>query len=130
MGENKLVGDMAYEKIGTLSLDYMPCRYDGSKLLFRGPKRKLTGDYVAFIGSTETYGKFIEVPFPDLIEQQTDITCVNFGWPNAGVDVFLNERAILDACAGARTVVLQLPCAQNVKRGAILGHRSGCISQL
>ncbi|WP_371225968.1 DUF6473 family protein [Roseovarius sp. 2305UL8-3] len=114
MGENKLVGDMAYEKIGTLSLDYKPCRYGGSKLLFRGPKRKLTGNYVAFIGGTETYGKFIEAPFPDLIEQQTGVTCVNFGWPNAGVDVFLNERAILDACEGAQAVVLQLPCAQNM----------------
>jgi len=110
----KLVGDMAYEKIGTLSLDYMPCRYGDSKLLFRGPKRKLRGDYAVFLGGTETYGKFIETPFPALVEAQTGLVCVNFGWPNAGVDVFLNECAVLDACENARTVVLQLPCAQNM----------------
>lgn len=105
---------MTYEKIATGSLDYMPCRYAGSKLLFRGPKRKLEGDYAVFLGGTETYGKFIERPFPALIEEETGVKCVNFGWPNAGVDVYLNEPALLDACKAARTVVLQIPCAQNM----------------
>lgn len=109
-----MVGDMAYEKIGTLSLEYLPCRYVGSKLTFRGPKRKLTGDYAVFLGSTETYGKFIENPFPAQVEHRTGMKCVNFGWPNAGVDVFLNEPAILEACAGAKAVILQMPCAQNM----------------
>ena len=105
---------MAYEKIGDPSLDYMPCRYAGSKLLFRGPKRKLKGTYVTFLGGTETYGKFIEAPFPALVEQQTGLKCVNFGWPNSGLDVYLNETAVLEACDHATAVVLQVPCAQNM----------------
>ena len=36
------------------------------KLLFRGPKRDLDQPFVAFLGGTNTYGKFIERPFPDL----------------------------------------------------------------
>lgn len=105
---------MAYEKIVDLSLDYMPCRYAGSKLLFRGPRRSLKGNYAAFLGGTDTYGKFIRQPFPALVEKEAGLRCVNFGWPNAGVDVFLNDPGVQDAARKARAVVLQLPCAQNM----------------
>ena len=64
---------MAYEKLGHSPLDYMPCRYGASKLLFRGPRRVLEAPYVACLGGTETYGKFIEAPFPALIEAQTGV---------------------------------------------------------
>ncbi len=105
---------MAYENLGEGALDYFPCRYGKSKLLFRGPRRKLDGDYTAFIGGTETYGKFIEKPFPALVEEMTGITCVNFGYPNAGVDVFANETEVLEACKGARITVVQVMGAQNM----------------
>ena len=57
---------MAYEKLGGVSLNYDPCTYPDSKLMFRGPQRDLTSDYIAFLGGTETYGKFIAEPFPYL----------------------------------------------------------------
>lgn len=105
---------MAYEKLGAAGLDYRPCRYAGSKLLFRGPRRQLDGDYVVFLGGTETYGKFIAEPFPALAEAQTGVTCVNLGWPNAGADVYLNDPGVLAAARAARGAVLQVPCAQNM----------------
>jgi len=110
----KVVGVMAYERHRGEALDYKPCRYPGSKLLFRGPRRALDTPYLAFLGGTETYGKFIQIPFPNLLERDLGVPCVNFGWPNAGVDVFLNEPAILKAASRAQAVVLQLPCAQNM----------------
>lgn len=105
---------MTYENLGDGALDYFPCRYGKSKLLFRGPRRKLEGDYIAFLGGTETYGKFIEKPFPFLVEREIGTTCVNFGWLNAGVDVFLNDTTILEASAGARATVVQVMGAQNM----------------
>jgi len=105
---------MAYENLGESLLDYYPCRYGKSKLLFRGPRRKLDGDYIAFLGSTETYGKYIEVPYPDLTEQLTGVRSVNFGCVNAGADVFLGDLTVLDACAAARLTVLQVMGAQNM----------------
>ncbi len=105
---------MSYEKIGLETLNYDPCRYSGAKLLFRGPKRDLTSEYLAFLGGTDTYGKFIAQPFPSLIEQATGCRCVNFGWPNAGADVYLNEPAVLQYASNARLTVLQLPSAQNM----------------
>lgn len=109
-----MVGEMAYERPRAQPLDYMPWQIAGSKLWFRGPARALGGRYALFLGGTETFGKFIEAPFPALTEEKTGLRCINFGWPNAGVDVFLNDPAILDAATCARACVLQVPCAQNM----------------
>lgn len=105
---------MAYEKFVDETLEYDLCSYTGSKLFFRGPKRDLNEDYIAFLGGTETFGKFLTDPFPALVEQVLQIPCVNLGWSNAGVDVFLNDPGVLQIARRARAVVLQLPCAQNM----------------
>ncbi len=96
------------------SIDYMPCRYGGSKLLFRGPRRRAEGAYVAVLGGTETYGRFVERPYPVLVEAATGHRMVNLGYPNAGVDMYLNDSAVLQLCAGAGATVIQLLGAQNL----------------
>lgn len=105
---------MAYENLGESALDYVPCRYGKSKLLFRGPKRKLTAPYIAMIGGTETYGKFVETPFPALTESVLDIPVVNLGCVNAGLDVFTNDRTVTEICAQAEATVIQVTGAQNL----------------
>jgi hypothetical protein len=105
---------MAYAYPGEGALDYYPCRYGKSKLLFRGPRRELDKPYVAVLGGTETYGKFVPVPYPALVEQDTGIRMVNLGAVNAGLDVFLNEMTVLEIAANARAVVVQLVGAQNL----------------
>lgn len=110
----KKVGFMTYDVLGAGALDYAPCSYGNSRLLFRGPKRRLDAPYVAFLGGTKTYGKFIKAPFPALVESDIGVNCVNFGLSNAGVDVFLNDVAVLDAAAGAKAVVFQIVGAQNL----------------
>lgn len=115
LGESKKkVGTMAYEYQGDLALDYFPCRYGHSKLLFRGPRRRLNTAYCAVLGGSETYGKYIAEPFPALLEQSIEIQVVNFGYMNAGADVFLNEPVIIDACNKAQVTVVQLLGAHNM----------------
>lgn len=105
---------MTYDVLGAGALDYAPCRYGNSRVLFRGPQRRLDAPYVAFLGGTETYGKFIKTPFPALVESSLGINCVNFGISNAGVDVLLNEPVILEAASGAAATVLQVVGAHNL----------------
>lgn len=105
---------MAFEYTGAGALDYFPCRYGKSKLLFRGPKRRLDGTYCVTVGGTETYGKFVADPFPALLEKDLGTTMVNFGYPNAGIDVFMNDPMILDTCSRAKATVIQLVGAQNM----------------
>ena len=105
---------MTYEVLGAGALNYEPCRYGESRILFRGPKRRLDVPYVAFIGGTETYGKFINAPFPALVESQIGLNCVNFGVSNAGIDAFLNDCFVLEAANDAQVTVIQIIGAQNL----------------
>lgn len=105
---------MAFNEAGRARAREETCQYQGSRLLFRGPKRSLSTQYIAFLGGTETYGKFVDHPFPDRLEGSTGATCVNLGWPNAGIDVFLNDRGLMRMARGARLTVLQVPSAANL----------------
>jgi hypothetical protein len=105
---------MAYAYPGEGALDYYPCRYGKSKILFRGPRRDLEQPFVAVLGGTETYGKFLPLPYPALTEEATGIRMVNLGCVNAGLDVYLNEPVIPDILGRARVTVIQLMGAQNM----------------
>jgi hypothetical protein len=105
---------MAYAHQGAGALDYFPCRYGTSRLRFRGPCRDLTGPYVAVLGGTETYGKFVPRPYPALVEEATGLRMVNLGCTNAGPDVFLNDPTVLEIAARARLAVVQILGAQNL----------------
>ncbi|MEM5522134.1 DUF6473 family protein [Sulfitobacter sp. AS59] len=105
---------MTYVAMGPGALDYQPCRYGTSKLLFRGPKRALDEPYIAFIGGTETYGRFIAKPFATLVEEETGQRCVNFGCLNAGIDVFARDPYVPVAAAEAVMTVIQVMGAQNM----------------
>ena len=69
---------------------------------------------MAFLGGSETYGKFIQDPFPDLVERALGMTCVNLGYMNAGVDAFIHEAEVLSLAAAAEITVIQLMGAQNM----------------
>lgn len=105
---------MSFDALGPGALDYLPCRYGTSKLLFRGPRRSLKDPYVAFVGGTDTYGKFIANPFPDLVEQSLGITCLNLGCVNAGVDVFVTDPHVPELTADAALTVIQVMGAHNM----------------
>ncbi|MDT8854503.1 DUF6473 family protein [Paracoccaceae bacterium Fryx2] len=105
---------MAYAYPGGGALDYFPCRYGKSKLLFRGPCRDLERPYVAVLGGTETYGKFVVEPYPALVEAATGLRMVNLGCVNAGLDVYVNEPAVTDIAVKAQVTVVQIVGAQNL----------------
>lgn len=105
---------MAYAFPGEGALDYYPCRYGNSRLLFRGPHRSLDRPYIAFLGGTETYGKYVPDPFPDLVEEEFGFGSVNLAQVNAGIDVYLNEPDVLDIARRAEAVVVQVLGAQNL----------------
>ncbi|MEM6890168.1 MAG: DUF6473 family protein [Pseudomonadota bacterium] len=105
---------MSYEGQNAREIHYAPCRYGQSQLVFRGPESRLDEPFVAFLGGNETYGKFIEAPFPVLVERHLGLKCVNFGVQNAGIDVFLNDEPLLKIAAQAEATVLQVVGAHNM----------------
>ena len=105
---------MAYERHGESLINYHHCRYKQSKIQFRGPKRQSRKGSIVFVGGTETYGKYVERPFVELVEEATGIPTVNLGAVNAGIDVFLNEDAVMELCDDASCTVVQIMGAQNM----------------
>lgn len=105
---------MSYEALSPGGLDYLPCRYGKSKVLFRGPRRSLNDPFIAFFGGTTTYGKFIQTPFPDTVEADLGVTCVNFGSLNGGVDVFATDPFLREVSTQARATVVQITSPRNM----------------
>ena len=105
---------MTYENLSQRALDYFPCRYGRSKLLFRGPRRDMQDGFVAYLGGIETYGKFVATPFPILVEHATGIKSVNLGCANVGIDAYVMDNSLVDICGKAIATVIQIMGAQNM----------------
>ena len=105
---------MAFERMGVEALDYDPCHYGSSATAFRGPKRDLKGDYVAFVGGAPFYGRFVEHPTPELVETKIGKCCVNLGVMNAGIDVFASDPEIQGIISAATVSYIQVLPAHNM----------------
>lgn len=95
-------------------LDYQLGSYGISRLSFRGPRPALEQGHVAFVGGTETFGKFLERPFPALVAERTGAACINFGIVNAGLDAHLGDSAVMAACHDAALTVVEVTGAHNL----------------
>lgn len=105
---------MSYELKSAGALSGEPCRYGKSRLLVRGPQRSLDEPYVAFLGGTEVYGRFVEYPFVDSLQGRLGVNCVNLGSVNAGLDSFVQDDTLIGLARDARVTVLQMLGAQNI----------------
>jgi len=105
---------MNFDRITRGTLDYCLYRHMRSKTLYRGPRPDFSGRYIAFIGSTETYGKFVAKPFSHLLQGQLGTACANFSAVNAGVEKYLKDPSVLLACGGARVTVIGVTGAHNI----------------
>lgn len=99
---------MMLVEAGAGALDYFPCRYGLSRAIFRGPERDLSGAYVVTLGGSSTFGKYVEEPFPALLEKATGRPVANLGGLNAGPDFYLSDPAALRVAARARVAVIQI----------------------
>lgn len=105
---------MSYEMLSADGLDYMPCRYGNSKLMFRGPAQSLNQPYIAVIGGNEVYGKFSETPMPKALARRTGLNVANFGCLNAGIDAFVKDAGIIELCNRSSLTLVEIMGAQNM----------------
>lgn len=97
-----------------LRLDYGLTRCDGTRLRIRGPLPDLDAPFVAMLGGTETFGKYVRDPFPSLVAEWSGLPVANLGIAHAGLSIFSEEMGLLDIASRARIVVLQVLGAQNM----------------
>lgn len=97
---------------GAGALDYRPCRYGASKVMFRGPKRDLTQPYVAVLGGSGAFGRYVAQPYADILEGALGQPVANLAALNAGPDFYLSDPDTLDIAAGAAMAVVQVTGAE------------------
>lgn len=99
---------MMMDRFGGGGPDYEYCTYRDGGPVFRGPAHGMEGEFIAAIGGTETFGRFVAQPFPALIGQMTAVPVANLGVPHASAALFCAEEALIAAAARARIVIVQL----------------------
>jgi hypothetical protein len=105
----------AMDQTGAASpIDYYPCRYGGSKTVFRGPATPLGSPYAVVLGGSEVFGRYVDEPFCESLADMTGIGVVNLGVHCGGLDVFARDTALTPVIAGARVVVVQAMAACNL----------------
>lgn len=113
---------MAYAFSEAQALDYASWRHGSSRLTFRGPAPELHGDYVAVLGGTETYGKYVPEPFPALTGRMAGVAVANLGCANAGPDVYINDPGVMEIAGRSRLAVMQIMGAQNLSNRHYIVH--------
>jgi Domain of unknown function (DUF6473) len=103
---------MMLMEAGAGALDYFPCRYGASKAVFRGPARDLTVPYVAVLGGSGAFGRYVARPYSDLVEAALDRPVANLAALNAGPDFYLSDPDTLKIAAGAAVAVVQVTGAE------------------
>lgn len=106
-GWTNLRGNMVFQRTGRSALDYHHCRYGESRLVFRGPKAVLDRPYIACIGGSATYGRFVADPFPSQISARLAVPVANLGVVNSGIDAFVHDPTIVGICSKAAVTIIQ-----------------------
>lgn len=102
---------MSYEETRGFGLDYRYCTYEGARFRFRGPKCRMQEPYIAYLGGTKTFGRFVARPFCDRVAGELEVGALNLGVANAGVDAFLHDPGTLLLTDRAEVTVLQVTSA-------------------
>ena len=90
------------------------CTYDGCRLSFRGPATPMNEPYIAVLGGTEVFGRFVDHPLPELMAEWIGTPVANLGVAQAGLSLFSEEPWLLDAGSRSDVTVLQILGAQNM----------------
>jgi hypothetical protein len=94
--------------------DYGLCDVPGSRHRFRGPSVDFDEPFVAVLGGTETFGKYVTAPYPSLLGRKLNTPVMNFGIAQVGLTLLCDDDWLLDRASQADLTVLQVPSAQNM----------------
>ncbi|MEM9267346.1 MAG: DUF6473 family protein [Pseudomonadota bacterium] len=98
-------------------------RFGRSDTVYRGSAPDFSQPYVAVVGASETYGPYVDLPYPALLNQELPNQVLNFGFTGGGPNFVLRDPVLLEACNRAEVVVLSVSHAWAVtNRLYTVGH--------
>ncbi|MBK8978311.1 MAG: hypothetical protein IPM29_20605 [Planctomycetes bacterium] len=96
-----------YQALDAPAFDYRLRTEPGLPRPVRGPVVDLSRPFVAFLGAAQTFGRFCERPFPDLVGDALGMPALNMAVGGAGPR-FYRRPAYLDVLRRASLVVVQI----------------------
>lgn len=103
-----------YQKPDQALIDYQGYRWGRLDQVYRGPKPDLSQPYVACLGAAQTFGRYVERPFPALLQDALKMNVANFGAAGAGPGFFLRDAAVIEAASAAELCVIQVMSARSL----------------
>jgi len=92
------------------SLPDCPVRFRGPAL---DPRAVAQGSYFTCLGAAQTYGCFVERPFPQILAKRIGLDALNLAVGGAGPGFYLQYPALIEAMNRGRFVVLQCMAARH-----------------
>ena len=98
-------------------VDYHEFTLAGCPARFRGPsmdpQAAAIGSFFTCLGAAQTYGCFIERPFPEILAERTGLSALNLAVGGAGPGFYLQYPALIEAMNRGSFVVLQCMAARH-----------------
>ncbi len=107
-------------------IDYEMYSLNGLEL--RGPQLSESGDYIAYLGAAQTFGRYCQEPFPTLLGQRLQVGTLNLGSGGKGPQYYLQRPAALELTNRARLAVVQIMSGRSISNSVFqssIGGRSG-----
>lgn len=92
--------------------DYDTYLFGRTHQVYRGPMPDLRNPYIVCLGSSHTFGRFTNHPFPTMVEQDMGRTVVNFGTDGVGPGFFLSDPDIMHVVNGAKLCIIEVMSAR------------------
>ncbi len=105
---------MSYQKPDEAYINYHAYRWGRLQQIFRGPAPDLSRPYVACLGAAQTFGRYVQAPYPTLISRALGIEVANFGAGGAGPGLFLRDSALVEAASNAKVCIIQVMSARSL----------------
>lgn len=113
---------ICYVKTDTKLIEYPTYYY--KKMEFRGEEPNLNKEFIACLGSAHTFGRYIERPFPDLLQDNLNMQVLNLGRPAGQPYLCCTENNLLDLVNKSKLCIIQVFSARfsNNSEVRYIGH--------
>lgn len=119
-----------YQRDDERIVDYGLWELPGANVLCRGPRPGSDSPYFVAIGAAQTFGRFVERPYPVLLSESIGMPCVNLGVSGAGPSFFFENKQLMDVINGAEFVIVQVMSGRSVGNSRFeLGLNQGTVRE-
>jgi len=96
-----------YQRRDAHIVDYKIYELPGVDCGFRGP-RPNSSEYIACVGASQTFGRFVQTPFPQLLAEALGIETMNLGRGGTSPSFHRSDPKLLEYINRARLVIVQV----------------------